>query len=1191
MFTEIFLFEIKYRLKRISTYVYFAIWFFMAFFTVCARNFGPGGGKVLKNGPYIDTLMAVQFSAFGIVIISAIFGTAILRDFQENTYQFFFTTPIKKSAYLGGRWLGSFVICVLVFSGMIWGAIIGYYMPWTDRDLVLPPNFWFHLQPFLLFAVTTIFFSGSLFFMVGAFTRKQMVVYLQGIILFAIYLIGVVYVFNNQDNLNPFWPSVLDPLGMSAVRMATRYWTVVEQNSQLLHFSGVIAYNRLLWLGIGLLSLLATFRFFPFSAEALTVRKSRKVVVEEDEAILPAPTTFRTVLQSFTAATTFAQFIALTKTRINNVVKEIPFVALVIIAIVMFILNGKDAGRFFDVPVYPVTYLMVSMVRNSYLFFIIITTLYAGELIWKERDIKFAQINDALPAPTWLTFASQLTALGLIQLVLLVLLIAIGILLQAVQGYYRFELGVYAKEILLIDFLNLLCIAAWCLFMHNIIPNKYGAHTVIVGTFILTGILFNYGFQNPLYQIWTLPTYTYSDMNGFGHFVRPILWFSLYWAALAGVMAIGAILLTRRSEDLNWRARLRLAKQSLRFPLNALGALFLLSFVAVGAYIYYNSQVLNKYRDREIGLTQQARYEKEYKKYEGLPQPKITDVQLNVDIFPERRGFASTGTFTLVNKTEQPIQDVHVLDANESLQKLSFDRGFQETHTDKEIGYHIYNLAEPLNPNETMKMDFTVGWQAKGFEAGQTKPEFAYNGTFFDRSYFPVLGYSEQGEIGDENDRKDQKLPPQAEMPEPGDPKYRNRNLFSEDADWIHFKATVSTSGDQIAIAPGYLQKEWTANGRRYFSYDMGETKIQNFYSFVSGRYVVKRDQWNDIKLEVYYDPQHEYNVARMIDSTKKGLEYFTNNFGPYQFKQFRILEFPRYRTFAQSFPNTIPYSEGIGFIAHGDREDDLDIPFYVTGHELAHQWWGHQVIGHYARGSNMLSESLAQYAALMVMEKEVGANNIRNYLKHELNRYLRGRGAERRKEEPLATVQREGYVWYQKGSLVFYALKDYLGEERLNAALKQYVSAVKFQEPPYTNTTEFLNALREATPEDMKYLIADLFETITLFDNKAIEATYRETPDKKYIVKIKIKARKLRSDGLGKENEIAINDLVDIGIFTGEKKTEKALFLEKRRITQPEMEFEITVDQLPTRAGIDPYNKLIDRTPDDNVMAVAKAP
>jgi hypothetical protein len=188
------------------------------------------------------------------------------------------------------------------------------------------------------------------------------------------------------------------------------------------------------------------------------------------------------------------------------------------------------------------------------------------------------------------------------------------VFLQAVQGYYRFELGVYVKEILVIDFLNLLCMSAWCLFMHNVIPNKYAAHTVIVGTFILTGILFNYGFQNPLYQIWTLPNYTYSDMNGFGHFVKPILWFSVYWVALAAVLAMVAIVLTRRSEDLSWSARLSLAKQSFRFPINALAALFLLGFVAVGGYIYYNTHVVNEYRDREIGLAQQARYEREYKK-------------------------------------------------------------------------------------------------------------------------------------------------------------------------------------------------------------------------------------------------------------------------------------------------------------------------------------------------------------------------------------------------------------------------------------------------------------------------------------------------------------------------------------------------------------------------------------------------
>src|SRR5262245_40910605 len=370
----------------------------------------------------------------------------------------------------------------------------------------------------------------------------------------------------------------------------------------------------------------------------------------------------------------------------------------------------------------------------------------------------------------------------------------------------------------------------------------------------------------------------------------------------------------------------------------------------------------------------------------------------------------------------------------------------------------------------------------------------------------------------------------------------------------------------------------------------MGDTKIVNFYSFISGRYEVRRDKWNDVSIEVYYDRKHEYNIERMIESTKKGLDYFTKHFGPYQFRQFRIMEFPRYREFAQSFSNTIPYSEGDGFIAHGSKEDDLDVPFYVTGHELAHQWWGHQVFGAYAQGSSMLIESMAQYSALMVMEKEVGPQNIRTYLNHELDRYLRGRSEERRKEQPISRAQYEPYVWYHKGSLVMYALKDYIGEERLNAALRKYLDKVKFQEAPYTTSIDFVDAMREATPDDLKYIITDLFETITLYDNRAVEATWRETPDKKYVVKIKVSSKKLRADGLGAEKEIQIDDLVDIGVFTGEGKNEKALFLARRRIAQPEMEFEVTVDQLPARAGIDPYNKLIDRNPDDNLVTVNKS-
>ena len=253
-------------------------------------------------------------------------------------------------------------------------------------------------------------------------------------------------------------------------------------------------------------------------------------------------------------------------------------------------------------------------------------------------------------------------------------------------------------------------------------------------------------------------------------------------------------------------------------------------------------------------------------------------------------------------------------------------------------------------------------------------------------------------------------------MAPPGDSYYRNINLFTSDSEWITFHTVVSTSSDQIAIAPGYLKREWTQSGRRYFEYSMGDTRINNFFSFLSGRFNVKRDHWNGVAIEIYYLQGHEYNIDRMIESTKSGLDYYQRSFGPYQFRQFRVLEFPRYRQFAQSFPNTVPYSEAIGFIQRVKKPDDIDLLYFVTAHELAHQWWGHQLIGSATQGSNMMSETLAEYSALKVLERRYGPDMLHKQLRHELDGYLRGRGGETRHEPPLVLVQREPYVWYQRG-------------------------------------------------------------------------------------------------------------------------------------------------------------------------------
>jgi hypothetical protein len=179
LFWEFFTFELKFRFKSLSTYVYFLLWLTFSFLLVASESFGPLGnsnGKVLLNSAYANTFNDIEVLLFGIIVIAAIFGTSILRDFQRDTYQILFTQPISKFAYLGGRWAGSFVTTVFAFSGMIFGTFLGTFAPWADHTRIAPNHLWAYLQPFFSITIVQIFFLGSLFFMVSALSRKIFIV-------------------------------------------------------------------------------------------------------------------------------------------------------------------------------------------------------------------------------------------------------------------------------------------------------------------------------------------------------------------------------------------------------------------------------------------------------------------------------------------------------------------------------------------------------------------------------------------------------------------------------------------------------------------------------------------------------------------------------------------------------------------------------------------------------------------------------------------------------------------------------------------------------------------------------------------------------------------------------------------------------------------------------------------------------
>ena len=1032
--------------------------------------------------------------------------------------------------------------------------------------------------------------------MLGALTRNLMAIYTFGIVILVGYSIAQGLTRGLDSHL---LAALLDPFGNAPVGLVTRYWTPAEKNGTLLPLSGFLLWNRLLWAAVGVAVFVAGGAAFRFSAPPPALRRTGRGHDRASQAgaALPAATPMPDAHPRHDRAARLTQFLSMTGFQFRGMVRSVAFVLIVVMGIINFVTNAFFIDKLYDTPIYPVTRVMAETIQTSFsLYFLILLTVYTGELVWKERALKADGIHDSLPVPTALVYGSKLTALVLAQALLGLVLIVAGIAYQAAHGYFHFQIGLYLTYLYGDVFPSIALFTVLAFFVHALVNQKFLGHALVVLAFLATSIILpQLGLEHNLYLFAGMPNLKYSDMNGFGPYAQPILWFTLYWTAFSVILGVLTALLWVRGTEADWPHRRGAARSRWGAGARATVAVASLAFVLLGGFIYYNTNVLNDYITARGAQKLQASYEREYKRYENLPQPRITDVTVSADLDPSAHQYALRGTYQMRNKTASPIPDVHVLiDRKMTVRSLSFTGGATEARADKEHGYYIYRLAQPLAPGTSLTMRFDLAYQKRGFANGSPNTNIVGNGTFLsvENGGLPAIGYQPGGELTDDSDRRKQGLAPRARMASLSDMNARRNTYISNDSDWVNFDATVSTDPDQIALAPGYLQREWVQGGRRFFHYKM-DAPILNFYSFVSARYAVRRDHWNNVAIEVYYDPQHPYNVDRMVAAVKAALAYDSANFGPYQFRQLRILEFPAYAGFAQSFPNTVPYSEGIGFIAHVRGPEDIDYPFYVTAHEVSHQWWAHQVIGGNVQGSEMLSESLAQYSSLMVMEHTYGRDRMRRFLRFSLDRYLRGRGTEREEEEPLMRTENQPYIHYEKGALVFYALRDYMGEDKLNAALARFVHDKRFQNPPYTTSQELVSYLRQAAPPDLQPVITDLFETITLYNNKAISATYTKTGPDKYRVTLTVDAQKLRADGKGAESPVPLHDWIDVGVFAKAAPGQdlgKPLSLEKRLVTKPHTTFTLDVTGPPDKAGIDPYNKLIDRDPDDNVTSATAA-
>jgi ABC-type transport system involved in multi-copper enzyme maturation permease subunit len=1186
MFREIFRFELRQQLRSPLLWLVALVLAALACAATSSHSVTIGGGigNVHRNAPTVVINMLGVFSVIGLFLIPIFVVGAVLRDFGANTAEMIFATPVGRGAYLGGRFAAGWLASALVLFVVAIGLWLGSLMPWLDPARLGPTSWAAYAWGMGIIALPNLLFLSALLTLVATLTRSMLATYV-GVVAFFVIRIIANLALGHGNIAHQSAAALDDPFGIAALNLVTRYWTAADQNHRIPALTGLLVENRLIWLSVAAAMLGASVALFKPDRDGIRWRRRRRpavdrVPIRQSAGPLRLP---QVVLQTSISAR-LKQLVSVMRLDTLNVLGSTAFLVMLLFGLLNLTGFLVFSGQIFGTRVYPVTEQMAVAINDTYKWLLwIILGFYAGELVWRERVTRVNEVMDALPTPEWIPLLANVAALVVVIAVFLLVASVYCAAFQVVHGFHDIQPLLYAK-FLGLNLIQFTWFAVFAVVLQTLASNKFAGYALTVVYMLALIALGQLHLSDNLYLPGIAPSTPYSDINGFGTFWVGTLWFYAYWYCLVVALLVLAALFRIRGNPDGWRARLSVARQRLgaKPRLIMIGAL--IGFAAIGSFIFYNTHELYRYRTHEEKLRLAADYEKAYKKFQYLAGPRITDVKLHIAMYPAQRRADIQGQYTLINRHAHPLDELLVQLPVPSTREFKVMLKFP-AHTTRIAnaaqGFYLYRLAQPLAPGASMTFQFHEQVAYPGFANEPTGRQIVRNGTFFTNESFPQFCYDADRQLTDNNQRRRFGLPPAQRMPRRSDARAHANTYVSCDSDWVNFSATLSTSANQVALAPGHLTKEWTVGDRRYFHYALSAPTL-NFFSFQSARYKIARSRWKNVDLEVYYVGQHAYNVRRALRAMKDALAFCSKHFGPYQFRQLRIVEFPGYATYAQTFPGTIPYSHRF-MLQDLRKPSDLDYVTYVTAHETSHEWWAHQAIGADVRGATMLSESLAQYSAMMVMKRLYGPLAMRKFLKYEVDQYLAGRAAERVREEPLVRVdEQQGYIDYDKAAVILYALQDYLGEDKVDAALRTWLDKVRFQQPPYTDSHDLMADLRAAAGPDGQNLVRDFFDRITLFEDRMRSASAVKLPDGDYRVTMHVHAAEYYADGKGKETRTKLDVPIEIGVFArakdGQEQDEIPLYLQKYPVANGDSTIQVTVTGKPYQAGIDPFNELIDR-------------
>ena len=529
MWREVASFEWRVQRRDFLTWVYVAVFFLLCFgYTSSdAVELVRGREGVPRNAPWALAHAMAGVTAFGQVMTTMITATAVMRDVAARTQELLFTTRLTRAAYLAGRWAGALLMMLAVYAALPAGLVAGTMMPWVERGTLLPFDAAAYARPLLMLVAPNVLVVSALFFSAGAMRRGFMAILLLGVTLVTLWVTGVAMA---RDGVT--WGALVDPFGNAALELDTHYWSVAERGALHVPADGWLLANRVLWLAIGVGALAWLARSFRFGLAEQPERPGARDGAAPPVAVTPP------ILEAPSASIPAA---VATEARwtLRWTLRERGFLTLAALGALNALANawraggaggaGPEAGE-----------VLASVHEHARPFLILVATIYAGELVWRERDTRADELRDALPVPTAALLTGKLLGLLAAQLLLVAPLLAAALLAGFARGASGMSLPLAALWIGGFTFPFLAQLTLLSLLVHAIVQHKVAGHVALIAGWVAAVAAERTLALPALWRFASLPAFTWDAAEGFGGAGRRLSWTVGYWSAVAFACAVVA---------------------------------------------------------------------------------------------------------------------------------------------------------------------------------------------------------------------------------------------------------------------------------------------------------------------------------------------------------------------------------------------------------------------------------------------------------------------------------------------------------------------------------------------------------------------------------------------------------------------------------------------------------------------------